>query len=106
MRAVSLSDARVKELLADKFVCAWINIADDPAVGASHPHACTDQARELARGLGEHNTQTLILTPDGRLLSALAGFVGPADLAEELGFAFALWDTVRQAPADDQAARI
>jgi hypothetical protein len=106
MRAVSLSDAVVKELLTEKFVCAWVNVANDPAVGASHPHACTDQARDMARGLGEHNTQTLILTPNGRLLSALAGYIGPGDLAEELHFALALWQAVAQAPADEQAAAL
>jgi hypothetical protein len=103
MRAVSLSDAQVRELLGEKFVCAWVNIAGDPAAGSSHAHPCTDQARDMARGLGEHNTQTLILTPDGRLLSALAGYVGPLDLAEELRFGLALWEAVRQAPADAQA---
>jgi hypothetical protein len=106
MRAVSLSDAHVNELLTDQFVCAWVNIADDPAAGSSHPHSCTDQARELARGLGEHNTQTLILTPDGRLLSALAGYIGPSDLAEELHFGLALWEVVRQAPPDEQAQAV
>ena len=103
MRAVSLSDAHVRELLSEKFVCVWANIAGDPAAGSSHAHPCTDQARDMARGLGEHNTQTLILTPDGRLLSALAGYIGPPDLAEELSFGLALWEAVRHAPADAQA---
>jgi hypothetical protein len=99
MRAVSLSNADVRKLLAEKFVCTWTNIAADPAAGASHPHACTDPARDMARGLGEHNTQTLILTPDGRLLTALAGYVGPDDLLEELKMAASLWEKVRSEPA-------
>jgi hypothetical protein len=96
---VSLSNAAVKRLLEDSFVCTWVNIAADPAAGSSHPHPCTDRARDMARGLGEHNMQTLILTPDGRLLSALAGYIGPADLHEELKFALSLWEKVRKTPA-------
>jgi hypothetical protein len=99
MRAVSLSNAAVQELLHDRFVCTWTDITADPNAGASHPHACTDQASDLARGLGEHNTQTLILTPDGRLLTALAGYIGPEDLLEELKFADSLWAAVHQADA-------
>jgi len=100
MRAVSLSNVDVRTLLADQFVCTWTNIAADPAAGTSHPHACSDPARDMARGLGEHNTQTLILTPDGRLLSALAGYVGPADLLEELKFARSLAEKVKKEPSD------
>ncbi len=103
MRAVSLSHPAVKQLLRDEFVCVWVDITSDPAAGASDAHPCTDQARDIARGLGEHNTQTLILTPDGRLLSALAGYVGPIDLAEELHFGLAVWGVLRQAPAADHA---
>jgi hypothetical protein len=55
----------------------------------------------MARGLGEHNVQILILTPDGRLLSALAGYVGPAALLEELQMGQLLWDEVRAAPEAD-----
>jgi hypothetical protein len=98
MRAVSLSHPDVRKLLSEEFVCTWSNIAADPAAGASHPHACADQARDMARGLGEHNTQTLILTPDGRLLTALAGYIGPADLLEELKMATSLWKKIANAP--------
>src|SRR5262245_12439465 len=100
MRAVSLSNIDVRTLLADRFVCTWTNIASDPAAGTSHPHSCTDPARDMARGLGEHNTQTLILTADGRLLSAVAGYVGPADLLEELKFALSLVEKTRKEPSD------
>ena len=48
MRAVSLSDASVKELLAERFVCTWADITADPNAGTSHPHACTDQASDMA----------------------------------------------------------
>jgi hypothetical protein len=106
MRAVSLSDPGVKGTLAEQFVCTWTDISADPACGSSHPHDCTDQARELARGLGEHNTQTLILTPDGRLLGALAGYVGPADLLEELRFATSLWAEVQKAPSESRRKEV
>ena len=97
MRAVSLSNAGVRKILKDKFVCTWVNIASDPAAGSSHPHPCTDQARDMARGLGEHNTQTLILTADGRLVSALAGAnIGPQDLLDELKFGESLWKQVQK----------
>jgi hypothetical protein len=95
---VSLSDRGVKKLLNDQFICTWVNIADDPAAGSSHPHPCTDAANELARGLGEHNLQLLILTPDGRLLSAMAGYIGPAALLEELQFGRSQWETLQKTP--------
>src|SRR5262249_8440043 len=36
--------------------------------------------------------------PDGRLLSALAGYIGPADLLEELKMAVSLWEKFAKAP--------
>src|SRR5262249_50265427 len=102
MRAVSLSDPFVKKQLDENFVCTWTDVSNDPAVGSSYKHSCKDQTADMARGLGEHNTQTLILTPDGRLLSALAGYLGPEDLREELEFAASLCQKVRQEPESNR----
>ena len=83
---MSLSNDEVQRVLNDQFICTWVNIKDDPAAGASFAHPPNDQAVELARGLGEHNNQILMLTPNGKIVNALAGFIGPADLLEELQF--------------------
>jgi hypothetical protein len=84
---VSLSNEEVRQLLNDKFVCLWMNIKDDPAAGSSLAHPPTDQAKDMLRGLGEHNNQILMTTPDGKIINALAGYIGPEDLVEEIQFA-------------------
>jgi len=64
-----------------------MNIKDDPAAGSSLAHPPTDQAKDMLRGLGEHNNQILMTTPDGKIINALAGYIGPGDLVEEIQFA-------------------
>jgi hypothetical protein len=83
---VSLSNKRVQQILNEKFICVWINLKDDPAAGASFAHKPSDPAPQLLRGNGEHNNQILLLTTNGEIINALAGFIGPQDLLEELKF--------------------
>jgi hypothetical protein len=97
MRAVSLSNDEVRRVLNDQFVCVSVNIKDDPAAGMSCAHPPGDGAMDLARGLGEHNNQILMLTPNGKILNALAGYVGSADLLEELQFSVNLLGKVNKA---------
>ncbi len=99
---MSLSHEPVRQLINAKFVSVWVNIKDDPAAGSSVRHPTTDQARDMARGLGEHNTQLLMLTPDGAIVNALAGYIGPADLLEELKFALAQLETLAKTPERDR----
>jgi hypothetical protein len=53
---------------------------------------------EIPRGLGEHNMQILMLTPDGRIMNALGGYVGPRDLVAELEFALGLLKDLKRVP--------
>ncbi len=102
---MSLSQDSVKQLVNDRFVAAWVNIKDDPAAGSSVRHPAGDKAADMARGLGEHNTQLLVLTPDGKIVNALAGYVGPADLLEELKFSLTQLETLRKTP-EAQRSRV
>jgi hypothetical protein len=99
---VSLSNDEVRQTLNDKFVCVWMNIKDDPASGSSFAHPPTDQAADLLRGVGEHNNQILMLTPDGKIINALAGYIGAEDLLEELRFGIS---TLSELPKGTEAAR-
>src|SRR5262245_55521266 len=98
MRAVSLSSDRVQKLLRDKFVCAWVNLRGDKAAGASFAHGPNDAPVEVGRGLGARNTQTLMLTPEGRIVNAAAGAIGAADLVHELEFALRALADLDKAP--------
>jgi hypothetical protein len=103
---VSLSNDEVQRVLNDQFICTWVNIKDDPAAGASFAHPPNDQAVELARGLGEHNNQILMLTPNGKIVNALAGFIGPADLLEELQFSVNLLGKLDKASDSKKEAEV
>jgi hypothetical protein len=100
---VSLSQDSVRQLIKERFVAAWINIKDDPAAGSSVRHPTTAQAADMARGLGEHNTQLLVLTPDGKIVDALAGHIGPKDLLEELKFGLTQLDALRKTSAANRS---
>jgi hypothetical protein len=97
---VSLSDKRVRRILNEKFVCAWLNIKDEASAGSSFAHKPSDPAPGLLRGNGEHNNQILLLTPDGRILGALAGYIGPDDLLEELKFGLTTLASLPKAPEE------
>lgn len=91
MRAVTLSDRRVRKQLDKQFVCTWGNVEGDPVAGASFGHAPSDPPSTCIRGNGEHNIQVLVLTPDGELLNAVAGYLSPAELREELDLSLEVW---------------
>ena len=91
MRAVTLSDRKVKSQLTKQFVCAWGDVDGDPNAGASFAHAPSDPPATCIRGNGEHNMQILMLTPDGELLNAVAGYLSPEELREELDLALKIW---------------
>ena len=102
MRAVSLSDKRVRRILNEKFVCTWLNIKDEASAGSSFAHKPSDPAPGLLRGNGEHNNQILLLTSDGKILGAIAGYIGPDDLLEELKFGLT---TLASLPKSPEAKR-
>ena len=106
---MSLSNQRVQQILKEKFICAWINLKDDPAAGASFAHKPSDPAPQLLRGNGEHNNQILVLNADGEIVNALAGYIGPEDLVEELHFALTTLAALsKSSPAkrDEVVARV
>ena len=105
---MTFSDTKVKKMLASKFVLAWTNTEGDRNAGASFAHAPGTPAGTCIRGNGEHNIQMLLLTPEGRLLGVLAGYIAPKDLVEELEFTLSVHDSLddegRMAPEDRVAA--
>ena len=102
---MTLSDRTVRQLLQREFHCTWGNTDGDAAAGESFAHEPGDPAGSCIRGNGEHNVQLLILTPEGEILGALAGFLSAEELAEELRFASALWRDLQRAVADEQLDR-
>lgn len=98
MRAVSLSDERVQELLKDKFVCATVNLQGNPQAGFSFNHKPGDPARPVPGGLGERNNQMLFLTPQGEIINARAGYVGPKELLAEIELSLAIREALPKIP--------
>jgi hypothetical protein len=99
---VSLSQPAVQKVLNQQFICAWTNIEGQPHAGMSFAHKPTDPPPSCVRGNGEHNIQYLFLTPEGELFHVLAGYLSPADLAEELRFATATFDALRKTRPDQR----
>jgi hypothetical protein len=94
MRTVSFSSPAVRKTLSDHFICARINTTGDPTAGASYSHAPSDPPGPCLRGNGQQNIQLIFLTPHGEMLHALAGYVGPDELADELKFALATYQAL------------
>src|SRR5262245_33934744 len=106
MRAVSLSSEKVQKLLRDKFVCAWVNLRGDRAAGASFEHGPKDPPVTVWRGLGARNTQTLLLSPEGQIVNAAAGAIGPTDLVHELELTLRILANLARAPEGDRKALV
>ena len=94
MRAGTLSNRKVRRLLNDRFVCAWVNTEGDKSAGASFAHEPGEAAPSCIRGNGEHNVQMIFLTPQGEIFHVLAGYITAGDLAEELAFALKTYEKV------------
>jgi hypothetical protein len=94
MRTVSFSSPAVRKTLNDHFLCARIDTTGDPTAGASYSHAPSDPPGPCLRGNGQQNIQLIFLTPHGELFHALAGYVGPDELADELKFALATYQSL------------
>ncbi|NUN47920.1 MAG: hypothetical protein HUU15_03720 [Candidatus Brocadiae bacterium] len=106
MRTDVLKNREVQNLLKAKFVCAWKNIDGESTCGSSFAHEPADKPGQCSTGDGEHNTQICVFTPDGRLLTVMAGYQTPAELSIELDW---VWDKVRPVAlseklSDDQKA--
>lgn len=100
MRAGSLSSKDVISKLKRNFVCVWDNTEGESNAGGSFAHPPSDPAPQCIRGNGEHNVQTLFLTPDRKLLHTVAGFVSGPELVQELNFVENLWELVKRAQTE------
>ena len=108
MRAGTLSNRKVRRLLKDRFVCAWVNTKGDKSAGASFAHEPGEAAPSCIRGNGEHNVQMIFLTPQGEIFHVLAGYIAADDLVEELEFARKTYEKVAAAsnPEEQEATVI
>ncbi len=79
-----LKDPKVRDYLKVNFRLAWVNLEGDPDAGESNRHGCGESAMKLSRGIGKSNVQMLVLTPEGRVLHAVSGYIGIKDLRWEL----------------------
>ena len=98
------NNKKVRKLLEKEFHLAWVNLEGDPDAGKSNRHATKDKAIPLMRGTGRSNVQMLVLTPDGRILHAMSGYIPPKDLEWELEQALKTWASVRD--AEEQAVNV
>ncbi|GIW81704.1 MAG: hypothetical protein KatS3mg105_3511 [Gemmatales bacterium] len=105
MRAVSLSDNHVQKILAKEFICATVNLKGNPQAGLSFDHGPNEPARPVPVGLGEHNNQMLVLTPQGEIINARAGYIGPKELLAELDFSLDLLRQLKKAKNRTDAVR-
>ncbi|MCB9833720.1 MAG: hypothetical protein H6807_14750 [Planctomycetes bacterium] len=90
MRTVTFSKKDIQRRLDRDYRLAWLDLSGQKSAGASFAHAPDDPAGTCVRGAGDHNVQILFTTPDGELLDAVAGYLGPDELAAELDFVDAL----------------
>lgn len=99
---MSLADAGVQKLLREKFICATVNLEGNPQAGFSFSHGPNDPARPVPPGLGEHNNQLLVLTPQGEIINARAGYLGSKELLAELEFSLSLYEKLGTTAADQR----
>ncbi len=102
MRAGSLSDDMVASILRSEFVSTWKDISNEPGAAKAFLLDPDTPAFPLFRGVAPDNVQVLVLTPEGRILWAIGGYVGAAELAAELRLAWRLFEGVEASatPAD------
>jgi hypothetical protein len=89
---VSLSKEPAYSSLKSHFVCGYRNIMGEPYAGNSGTHSTRGNAIDTTNGAGGHNIQLFVMTPDGVVLHALAGYWNPQDLAAELQLALKIND--------------
>ena len=100
---MTFSNPDVRSLIAAKFLAAFEDTEGSAAAGASFAHAPNDAPASCIRGNGEHNMQMLILTPDGRIVHVVAGFIEGAELVAELRFALASLELLRRSKPEAAA---
>ncbi len=83
---------------------SWENLEGDPDAGKSNEHDPVDKARPLGRGTGRSNVQLMVLTPSGRVLHVVTGYVEPKELLWELNEALASWKAVKKAAVTAELA--
>ena len=90
MRTVTFADAKVVDLLNERFVVAWNNHSPErPTAGQQAPYSPAEIAA-YPEGGGGTNLYTVIAAPDGTVLSNLTGYWSAETFLPELGFALEL----------------
>ncbi len=92
----------MQTILKKEFVAAWVDTQGDDAAGGSFAHDPEDSPGSCVRGNGRSNLQMLVLSPDGGILHAMAGFVPHDELLVELRYAL---DTFALAERSGDLAR-
>lgn len=92
-------------MLQQSWVVGWKNIVHEAFVGDSSGYGCHNLAVGTTNGAGGRNVQLLMLSADGVVVHALAGFWHPDDLARELKLALKLneiWRDRALSPSEKQ----
>jgi hypothetical protein len=76
----------LSELKSD-WIVGWDNIIKKEFVGDSHGYTCEQTAIGTTNGAGGRNVQLFMISGDGVVVHALAGYWHPDDLVSELKFA-------------------
>lgn len=104
---MSLSNDKVQQLLKEHYICAAYNNECTGQAGGSFQHAPEEPAVRTGRGGGgERNSQILLLTPAGEIVNAMAGYVPPRDLAQELEFGVSAFAALMKMPEADRKAAL
>src|SRR5262245_31794386 len=102
MRTVTFSSEDLTDLLNRDFVCTYVNIEGNATSGISLAHAPSDPPGAVERGDGKKNVQTLVLTPDGKILHAASGYLDEKQLYKELKYALSIHWSIAESPEKAQ----
>jgi hypothetical protein len=94
---VTLSHAKVAEILRTRFLCGWKDISNERHAGRSNDHEPGARAADVNNGSGFHNVQIFVMTPDVRVVHCLPGHWKPETLLKELEFSLTLVDLWKDA---------
>lgn len=102
MRTVTFADPKVVDLLNERFVVVWNNLAPDRTGNGTQAVYSKEEMAVYPEGGGGNNLHTAIAAPDGTVLNVLTGYWSAATFLEELEFAL---QTTRQNRGDRQEQR-
>jgi hypothetical protein len=86
MRTVTFADARVVDLLNERFVVVWNNHSADRTTRGVQAAYSKEEMAAYPEGGGGNNLYTLVAASDGSVLASLSGYWSADTLLEELEF--------------------